>query len=371
MNKLTTLIGIIIFATIFGCKENENSIPNNEFTLIGELEGIENGTWVNLILNDKTIDSTQISNKSFSFKGNLDHPKDFSLYIKDNRNYARIWLEPKTINFKAKNGEFSKAEITGSNTQNEQEILSSSLKNYRNRRDSLTAIYRNPKVSDSLKKVASEELQIIYDSHTLIEQDFIKNNPKSYVSAYLVDFFSTTFGKTKTTELFDILSDSLKSSSYGKNINRYLNLNKNLKIGDKYVDFSMTNENDELIALSDFEGKLFLLDFWASWCGPCIEEYPALKKAYSKFNKDGFEIISISEDQTKERWLKAIEKNGLNWVNLWNENGNNADPYLIYGINGIPDNFLIDENGIIIARNLRGENLILEIESNLENKASR
>lgn len=369
MKKLTKLIGIIIFTLFFGCKENKNSIPNNEFTLMGELEGIANGTWINLILNNKTIDSTQISDNIFSFKGNLDHPKDFSLYIKNSRNYARIWLEPKTVNFKAKNGEFSKAEIIGSNTQNEQEILSSSQKDYRNRRDSLTTIYRNPKISDSLKKVVSKELKRIYDSHTLIEQDFIKNNPKSYVSAYLVDFYSTTFGRTKTTELYNILSDSLKSSSYGKNINRYLNLNKNLKIGDKYIDFSMTNQNGKMINLSDYEGKLILLDFWASWCGPCIEEYPALKKAYSEFNNDNFEIVSISEDQTKSRWLKAIEKNELNWVNLWNENGNEADPYLIYGINGIPDNFLIDEKGVIIARNLRGERLIETVKLNLKKPA--
>ena len=371
MNKLTTLIGIIIFALIFGCKENENSIPNNEFTLIGELEGIENGTWINLMLDDKIIDSTKTLDNTFSFKGNLAHPKNFSLYINDSQNYARIWLEPKTVNFKAKSGEFNKAEITGSTTQNERELLSSFQKDYRNRRDSLTAIYRNPKISDSLKKVVSEELQIIYDSHTLIEQDFIKKNPKSYVSANLVDFFSTTFGKTKTTELYNILNDNLKNSSYGKNINRYLNLNKNLKIGDKYVDFSMTNENGEMVKLSDYDGKLILLDFWASWCGPCIEEYPALKKAYSEFSENNFEIVGLSQDKSKDRWLKAIEKNELNWVNLWNEKANNADPYLIYGINGIPDNFLINDKGVIVARNLRGEKLISKIKEELGNKASR
>ena len=371
MKRTTIILGIIIFALNYSCSENNNKTSIDQYTLNGELEGIENGTWIKLMFNDKTVDSTQVLDGKFTINGDLTQPKQFNLYIKKPQNYTRIWLEPKAVNFKAKNGEFAKAEIMGSKTQDEQEILSSSLKNYRNRRGSLTAIYRNPKSNDSLKKSVLEGLKIIYDNHTEIEQEFIKKNPKSYVSAFLVDFFSTTFGKTKTEELYNILNDSIKTSSYGKNINRYLSLNKNLKIGDKYVDFSMTNEKGELISLSDFEGKLLLLDFWASWCGPCIEEYPALKKAYSKFNKDGFEIVSISEDQTKERWLKAIEKNELNWINLWQNDGNKADPYLIYGINGIPDNFLIDENGIIVARNLRGENLISEIESNLENKASR
>src|SRR5690606_9685885 len=104
---------------------------------------------------------------------------------------------------------------------------------------------------------------------------------------------------------------------------------------------------------------------------PCIAEYPALKKAYSKFKDEGFEIVSLSQDQSKESWLKAIEENELNWVNLWDENGDNADPYLIYGINGIPDNYLIDQNGIIIGHDLRGVSLISAIESNLRNKANR
>lgn len=366
MNRFIQLIVMVTFATIFGCKENKKSTPNNEFTLIGAVEGIDNGTWIHLMLDDKPIDSTQVETNRFSFKGTLDHPRDFGLYIKGSQNYTQIWLEPKTVHFKAKNGAFDKAEITGSNTQKEQEILSSSLRDYRNRRDSLTTIYRNLKTNDSLKKVVAKELQKIYDSHTVIEQDFIKKNPTSYVSAFLIDVYATTFGKTKTTELYNVLSDSLKSSCYGKNINQYLDLYKNLKVGDKYVDFSMTNKKGKEIHLSDYEGKLILLDFWASWCGPCIEEYPALKKAYAEFSNDNFEIVSISEDQTKLEWLNAIEKNKLNWVHLWNEDGNRAAPFLIYGINGIPDNFLINEKGIIIARNLRGEQLIETVKLNLE-----
>lgn len=371
MLKTTKILGIIFFALIIGCAEKQNEELNDKYVLKGNVDGIENETWIYLSLDGKAVDSTKISENKFELRGKIIQPKVFDLFIKNTQNYSRIWLELGEIEFKAKNGAFHKAIITGSKTQNEKDILSASIRDYKNRRDSLSNILRNPKSKDSLKKSAEESLKVIHANHLKIEQEFIRSNPKSYVSAWLLEFYSTTLGKTKTKELYNVLNDSIKTSTYGKSVNRYLSLNKSPKIGDRYVDFSMPNQKGELISLSNFEGKLILLDFWASSCGPCIEEYPALKKAYSKFNKDGLEIVSISEDQTKERWIKAIQKNELNWVNLWQEEGNRADPYLIYGINGIPDNFLISESGIIIGRNLRGDNLISVIEENVGNIASR
>jgi peroxiredoxin len=371
MKKTTVLIGIIFFMTIIGCKESTNKLGENEFVLNGELEGIENDSWIYLMLDNKPVDSTKIEDNKFSMNGVTKHPKQYNLLVKNSQNYSRIWLEPGELKFMAKDGEFKDAIIEGSNSQKESEKLWKPIWEYRKRRDSLSKIVINDKINDSLKLSANLELKKVQQNRLKIETEFIKNNPKSYVSAKTLDFYATSLPNKTVSELYRSFSDDLKKSSYGKSINRYLELNKNPQIGDKYVDFSMTNENGEMINLSDFNGKLILLDFWASWCGSCIEEYPALKKAYSEFNENNFEIVGLSQDQSKDRWLKAIEKNELNWVNLWNEKGNNADPYLIYGIDGIPDNFLINEKGIIVARNLRGEKLISKIKEELGNKASR
>jgi peroxiredoxin len=186
---------------------------------------------------------------------------------------------------------------------------------------------------------------------------YIEAYPDSLESAHRLAVMSTTFGKEKTTELFNKLTPTVKSSDYGKMIEQYLLLNKELKIGDKFVDFEMLDSNGEQRKLSEFQGKIVLLEFWASWCGPCLSDIPYLKKTYDNYHKYGFEIFAVSFDMNKEDWLKAIEQKNLNWnhVTELKNVGNTAG--FIYGVYGIPDNFLIDENGIIKARGLRKDKL--------------
>ena len=187
--------------------------------------------------------------------------------------------------------------------------------------------------------------------------EYIEANPDSLESAHTLAVMCTTFGKEKTTELFNKLTPRVKNSDDGKMVEQYLLLNKELKIGDKFVDFEMTDLNGQQRKLSELQGKIVLLEFWASWCGPCLSEIPYLKKAYEKYHKYGFEIFSVSSDMNKEDWSKAIEQKNLNWIHVTELKhvGNTAE--LIYGVYGIPDNFLIDENGIIRARSLRRDKL--------------
>lgn len=186
---------------------------------------------------------------------------------------------------------------------------------------------------------------------------YIEAHPDSLQSAHTLAAMCTTFGKEKTTELFNKLTPMVKNSDDGKMIERYLLLNKELKIGDKFADFEMLDSNGQQRKLSEFQGKIVLLEFWASWCGPCLSDIPYLKKTYENYHKHGFEIFAVSFDINKEDWLKAIEQKNLNWnhVTELKSLGNTAG--LIYGVSGIPDNFLIDKKGIIKARGLRKDKL--------------
>lgn len=186
---------------------------------------------------------------------------------------------------------------------------------------------------------------------------YIESNPDSIKSGDILAVMCTTFGKKKTLELFNNLTQRVKDSEDGKMISKYLSINKDPKIGDHFIDFEMQTPTGETKKLSELKGKIILLEFWASWCGSCLGETPNIKKVYDQFHKDGFEIFAVSFDMDKDSWTKYIEKGNLNWnhVSELKHIGNTAG--LIYGIYAIPDNFLINEDGIIIARNLRGDNL--------------
>ncbi len=320
------LVFAIITLFIISCNEK----PKEEFSLIGTTGGIENGTMLYLdrLSDEKIIDSVKVENSSFSFQTKLTKtPMQVVLRTKDFSNYRFLWLENNPMEFDGTGTDFRNANVTGSISENLSQTLSREI-------DTLS---RNKR----LKK----------------EMEFVQNNPKSIVSANILSIYSTTWGKEKTKELFDQFSRENKNSEYGESIAKYIKLNKNPKIGEKYVDFEMKNTNGELKKLSDYNDKIVLLEFWASNCGPCRKENPNLVKTFEKYNPKGFEIFAVSQDTKKSSWLKAIEKDKLSWNQVSDLKGRDNSASLIYGINAIPDNFLIDRNGIIIGRNLRGEEL--------------
>lgn len=141
-----------------------------------------------------------------------------------------------------------------------------------------------------------------------------------------------------------------------------------VNVGDQAPDLEFNNPDGELVKLSDFRGQVVLVDFWASWCRPCRMENPNVVAAYKKFkgakfkSAKGFEVIGISLDKARDRWVKAIEADNLTWPQMSDLGGWTSKPALIYKVQSIPASFLLDENGIIIAKNIRGANLAATID---------
>ena len=329
MKKVILGILMIIFVS---CNEK----TDNEFSLKGKTQNLENGTWIYLENADSQtidlIDSTTVENNSFILNTKLSNsPLHVVLRTNEDSHYRFLWLENKSMTFDASQKDFENAIVTGSNT----EILGQSLR----------------KELENLSEENQRKKEI----------EFIKKHPNSIVSAETLSTYSTTFRKKETKELFDQFSEENKLSKYGKIISTYIKLNEEVKIGGKFIDFEMIDLNGKSQKLSDLKGKIILLDFWASWCAPCRKENPNLVKTYKRFKSKGFEIFAVSLDENKENWLKAIENDNLNWFHVNDLKGNGNKASLIYGVEGIPDSFLIDQNGIIIARDLRGEELIKKL----------
>ncbi|MEA5404934.1 TlpA disulfide reductase family protein [Arcicella sp. DC2W] len=141
---------------------------------------------------------------------------------------------------------------------------------------------------------------------------------------------------------------------------------KGVNVGSEAPEIAMKTPDDKVLALSSLRGKYVLLDFWASWCGPCRRENPNVVRMYNKFKDKNFDIFSVSLDQEKDSWLKAIEKDGMTWKHVSDLQYWNSAAAVAYGVQGIPATFLLDKEGKIIAKNLRGEELERKLEEILK-----
>lgn len=192
-----------------------------------------------------------------------------------------------------------------------------------------------------------------------VEMDFIEKHADSYVSLDLVGKRSYVITDPKSFELlYNALGANLKNTTEGKKYAELLSLTKRLVIGQPAIDFTQNDPDGKPVSLADLKGKYVLIDFWASWCGPCRIEYPYLKKAYSQFKSANFEIIGVSLDDKSAAWTQSIKDNGFSWPEVCDLKGFKNEVARSYGVAAIPQSFLIDPNGIIIAKNLRGNDLL-------------
>lgn len=329
------------------------------YTINGSVTGLPDSTWLYLrtAKPEKQLDSTMIINGQFNMSGQIPVKAiQVYLYTQKYTNYVGFWLENKDLSMSLKAGEFKKSVIKGSATQDEYAKMNNALDIIRSKRDSLADKLKTT-TDPEARKLLEAQMQNVTGKVEQFYIDYVKGHGQSLIAAYLLNVYASTWGKDKAAVLYTGLSRDLQVSGYGIEIREYLTLNKNLKTGDKFVDFEQVNAAGKLVKLSDVKGRFILLDFWASWCAPCRQDNPGVVEMYQQFKDKGFAILGVSLDDNKAFWLAALKEDKLTWENVSDLRGDKNRAALIYGVNAIPTNYLIGQNGIIIAKNLRGEAL--------------
>lgn len=350
----------------------------NSFTVTGNIKGVGNDSVI-IIINNHNDDGKMLKPDTLITKANADHfyLKGKAASIKNvwtaiggfkSRNSFSFYLEPGNIKIEGEKDALSNLSITGTRSNDEQTKARRFTNSIYRRILLLRKALKNTTKGSAEYESIVQGINAKYDSIQAYELEYVKTHPNSFVSVTFLWVKQDKLPLDELERLYNGFTSALQKSAYGISIREKIKARKFVAIGNPAPDFVSTDTSGNPVRLSDFRGKYVLLEFWANWCVPCRAQSPHLVEMYKKYNDKGFTILQYSMDDksAEQKWKAAIIKDGLVWTQVSDLNGFESKVAKLYGVQPIPDNFLIDPNGVIIGRRVEGKELEEKLETLLK-----
>jgi peroxiredoxin len=360
LNNMKKLLPLLLFPFFSIGQNNNKSTAEGDFSITGTIKGLRDSTMVFLTRPGKPSDvlaTTYAQKGKFNLFGKISDGDIYQLNFIGYPEQADVFLTAEKLNVTGDAKTLKKLVFTGSAAESDYEIYITKFDALKEKLGNLAAVINKTaegKKRDSLINVFEKHKQKVLDQVDL----FVKTKPESPVTPFIVYVTSPINSDMTGLETrYAALKPAAKETRYGQEIAKLIASSKIGQEGTQAVDFTQNDTANNPVSLSSFKGKYVLVDFWASWCGPCRHENPAVVNAYNEFKNKNFTILSVSLDQNKDKWKQAILADNLTWTHVSDLKFWQNEVAQLYHIQGIPANMLIDPNGKIIARNLRGDGL--------------
>ncbi|MCX6168758.1 MAG: AhpC/TSA family protein [Ignavibacteriales bacterium] len=380
LNKAKPVINnfsrVVLYAALLILLTSKYSFANGQFELKGRAVGL-NGKKIVLIgvpelRTSDSLGTTIIKNGKFSFKGSIATPILARLMVPQSNHYSSFWLMPGTVEVEldtARVSENSPKELVpvvkGSSEQNiynlfneKMKILSSDL----NREYKKMSAMKDPEEKKKQEEKVSDIREEYTKNSNQFTWDFAKEHNNSFAACFSLSFaINDSYGPIENlASVMNNFTDDVKQSlSYKKNSEELASLLR-IQPGKHAPDFTLTDVDGKDLSLSSLKGKVVLIDFWASWCIPCVASIPSMKILYNQYRDKGFEILGVSNDSKIDAWKKCIQQNSIPWKNVVDRfpiQYRPAEIATLYSIHFLPTTLLIDKNGLIVAKNLHDKEL--------------